>query len=65
VSKCQFLSVFRGMGERETRQIVEIMELSWRISSLVMWPEKIGLEKSQIKPEITQRYEPRTKKVHQ
>jgi hypothetical protein len=31
----------------------------------VMWSGKTGLEKSQIKPEITHPYETRTKKVHQ
>ena len=30
-----------------------------------MWSGKTGLEKSQIKPEITHPYETRTKKVHQ
>jgi hypothetical protein len=31
----------------------------------MMWSGKTGLEKSQIKPEITHPYETRTKKVHQ
>ena len=31
----------------------------------LMWSGKTGLEKSQIKPEITHPYETRTKKVHQ
>jgi len=32
---------------------------------VMMWSGKTGLEKSQIKPEITHPYETRTKKVHQ
>lgn len=32
---------------------------------IMMWSGKTGLEKSQIKPEITHPYETRTKKVHQ
>jgi hypothetical protein len=48
--------------------ILQVFLNNWTIKTenmILMWSGKTGLEKSQIKPEITHPYETRTKKVHQ
>jgi hypothetical protein len=59
-AKIQTRILFIDDNHTDYRMVSILKKSGW-----MMWSGKTGLEKSQIKPEITHQYETRTKKVHQ